>query len=754
MTLLMTWRNRIPGWHWLLLPGGLVWGFGLVLIAGGEAWLLVVWLLLGLAGLALALLGLSRIMRPQQEQLEVLRQLAAGRVEVRAAPDGRGLHGELARQISQTARLLAQYRDQVDQQIGQATGRLRQDLLRTQEKSELLRRALAETQDSARAQSELFSNLSHELRTPLTAILGYADLLRRSGLNEEQGQQLNTLDKSARALLSMINDLLDWSRIEAGHLRLNQESFSLQDTVEDTTALLAPLAYEKALELVQIVYHDVPQRLAGDGPRLRQILTNLISNAIKFTENGEVVVRVMREKEEGDRVWLRFAVSDTGIGIVPEQQRRLFQPFHQVGRSSRGGSGLGLSITRRLAELMGGRVELESTPGQGSVFSAVLPFQSLPVAEMNTAPQLRERSAWVLESHPISRLALTHWLEFWGIRVRAFDSVLRLKEALLHTATAPDVAIIGLKEIDADDPEVLALCQLCADRQPPLLALVASASLDLHQSLRTAGAAACHAKSISRATMQSELIRLISAPDHADWPLVGLHALIADNNPVNLRYIAALCSGLGLQVSEAEDGRDALRQWQEQPYDFVLLDAHMPGIDGFECARRIRALEDGSRPRCRILAISAHLEPHERRGFLEAGADEILLKPFDERQLLRALAPTTPPHSAPVSALLTEDPELLALLREELPQQFADLEQACSDNQLELARAAAHQLHGTAAFYHLSGLRQNTRSLEQSLNRASSVQGDAEVAQELHGVRTAVAEALAAIARKSVAARA
>ena len=257
-----------------------------------------------------------------------------------------------------------------------------------------LRRALAETQDSARAQSELFSNLSHELRTPLTAILGYADLLRRSGLNEEQGQQLNTLDKSARALLSMINDLLDWSRIEAGHLRLNQESFSLQDTVEDTTALLAPLAYEKALELVQIVYHDVPQRLAGDGPRLRQILTNLISNAIKFTENGEVVVRVMREREEGDRVWLRFAVSDTGIGIVPEQQRRLFQPFHQVGRSSRGGSGLGLSITRRLAELMGGRVELESTPGQGSVFSAVLPFQSLPVADMNTAPQLRELLAF------------------------------------------------------------------------------------------------------------------------------------------------------------------------------------------------------------------------------------------------------------------------------------------------------------------------------------------------------------------------
>ncbi len=748
------WQQRVAGWPWLLVPGGLVWAPGFLLIRESPV-AIALWLGLGALGLVLALVASRKLGQAQRAQLDVLKQLAAGRVETRAAADLPGLSGELSLQINQTGRLLAQYRDQLDQQVGQATTRLRQDLQRVHEKSELLRRSLADSQDSARAQSELFSNLSHELRTPLTAILGYADLLRRSGLNEEQRQQLNTLDKSARSLLTMINDLLDWSRIEAGHLRLNEENFDLQDTVEDTTSLLSPLAYEKVLELVQIVYHDVPQKLVGDGPRLRQILTNLISNAIKFTENGEVVLRVMREKEEGERLWLRFAISDTGVGIAPEQQRRLFQPFHQVGRSARGGSGLGLSITRRLAELMGGRVELESTLGKGSIFSAVLPFRG--TAEKPAPQPLQQKSAWLHESHPIARLALTHWLEFWGMEVRAFDSVERLNEALLHSTRLPDVAIAGLKEIEADEQSVLELCGLCRQHRPPLLILVASASLDVHQTLRDAGAAACHAKSIGRRMLQSELLRLISPPeDQQERPLSDKLALVADNNIVNRRYIAALCTSLGLEVVEANDGREALTLWRRSPGDYLLLDAHMPEMDGPTCAREVRKLEAEGKAatRSRILAISAYLEPHERRDFLEAGADEILLKPFDERQLLRALVPATTTTSAPVSTMLTEDPDLLALLREELPHQFAALETACAVNDLDLARESAHTVHGTAAFYHLTSLRQSTAALEHSLKRVQAIAGDPHIAEQLHAVRTAVAETLTAIARKSVATRA
>jgi len=753
MKLRALWQERVHGWPWLLLPGGVVWGGGLLLIRESRATLLL-WLVFGAIGLCLSAVALRKLGHSQRAQAETLRQLAAGRVEVREGDTWRGVAAELGTQINLAARLLAQYRDQLDQQVGQATTRLRQDLQRAIEKGELLRHTLAETQDSARAQSELFSNLSHELRTPLTAILGYADLLRRSGLNEEQRQQLNTLDKSARALLSMINDLLDWSRIEAGHLHLNEEAFALQDTVEDTTALLSPLAYDKVLELVQIVYHDVPQKLVGDGPRLRQILTNLISNAIKFTENGEVVLRVMREKEEGARVWLRFAVQDTGVGIEPEQQRRLFQPFHQVGRSQRGGSGLGLSITRRLAEAMGGRVELDSTPGKGSTFSAVLPFRMAP-AEKPAAQPLQGRVAWIHEVHPISRLALTHWLEFWGMQVRAFDAVTRLGDSLRQATGLPDMVIVGLKEIYADDPEVLALCRRCEGRRPPLLTLVATASLEVHQTLRSAGAAASHPKSISRRQLQGELLRMIASPSAEDRPLAGRRALIADNNPVNRRYIATLCTGLGLDVAEVNDGREGLNAWRANPHDFVLLDAHMPELDGPGCAREIRRLEAAGEPahRSRILAISAYLEPHERRDFLEAGADEILLKPFDERQLLRALSPAVAPGEAPVSTKLTEDPDLLALLREELPQQFSEVEQACAANALERARDAAHQLHGTAAFYHLNSLRHSTATLEQGLKRASGIEGDAMIGEQLHAVRTAVAETLSDIARKSVANR-
>ncbi|HSW13919.1 MAG TPA: response regulator, partial [Solimonas sp.] len=451
--------------------------------------------------------------------------------------------------------------------------------------------------------------------------------------------------------------------------------------------------------------------------------------------------------------WLRFAISDTGVGIAPEQQRRLFQPFHQVGRSQRGGSGLGLSITRRLAELMGGRVELESELGKGSTFSAVLPFRTAPADKLATQP-LQERVAWIHETHPISRLALTHWLEFWGLQVRAFDSISRLNEALQHSAL-PDVVIAGLKEIYADDPEVLGLCRRCEGRRPPLLMLVATASLEVHQSLRSAGAAASHAKSMGRRVLQAELIRLISSPSASERPLAGRHALVADNNPVNRRYIATLCAGLGLEVTEADDGLQALTQWRARPGEFLLLDAHMPEMDGPTCASEVRRLEseDKARPRARILAISAYLEPHERRGFLEAGADEILLKPFDERQLLRALAPAVQPGSAPVSTMLTEDPDLLALLREELPQQFSELEQACSASALERARESAHQLHGTAAFYHLNGLRQSTAALELGLKRTGAIEGDARIGELLHAVRTSVAETLSDIARKSVASR-
>ncbi|MES0874446.1 ATP-binding protein [Sinimarinibacterium thermocellulolyticum] len=703
----------------------------------------------GAGGLLLALSALRRSRRELGALALGLRALSLGRSEQRLVEDRRGVLGELAAAGNRLAERLDTLSTRFDERVAEHTRHLRAERDALQAQNQQLRTAAGAAQDEARAQSELLASLSHELRTPLTGILGYADLLRRSGLDAEQAQQLDMLEKSARALLAMINDLLDWSRIEAGRLRLNEEALDLIDTVEDTSALLAPLAYDKDLELVRIVYHDVPRQVRGDAQRLRQILTNLLSNAIKFTERGEVVLRAMREREEAGRTWLRFSVTDTGIGISPEQQQRLFQPYRQLGRATRGGSGLGLSIVRKLVELMGGEVSLDSTPGKGSTFSVLLPFKLMADAESAGAadPRLAGRSVWLFEAHATSRLALVHWLEFWGLSVRSFAAADELADALRTAVAKPDLVILGLKPAERGDLAVRATLAACAEHQPPLLALVASAAPPVHEELRDAGAAACHAKAIGRDRLHDEILRLLSAaPAAAVQPLAGLRALIADNNLVNRRYLGALCRRLGLEVIEAGDGRSALQQWLRERPAIVLLDAHMPELDGPGCAREIRAAERGSATRCRILAVSAHLEPEERHQFLQAGADAVLIKPFDERTLLRKLDPMAggPP---PAAARLTADPELLGLLREELPRQLRDLESAIDARDLSAARDAAHTLRGTAAFYHLPTLRQTASALEDWLLRCDGLNAGAEKRRELQSVRRAVDDTLAAMRR-------
>ena len=251
--------------------------------------------------------------------------------------------------------------------------------------------------------------MSHELRTPLTAILGFSELLEKTPLNRQQAEYVSTLSKSAENLLSMINSLLDWNRIEAGRLSLQQISFVLSDCIEDVTGLLSPLAYDKGLQIALLIYHDVPLRVSGDPVRLQQIVTNLLSNAIKFTERGEIVIRVMREQGEDERCWLRISVADSGRGISEAQMERLFEMFTPSSTSNRTpSSGLGLAITQRLCELMDGRLEVESEVGVGTTFSAVVALR--PQLERDSAlvtwDGLRGVRLWLCDARSTTRLAL------------------------------------------------------------------------------------------------------------------------------------------------------------------------------------------------------------------------------------------------------------------------------------------------------------------------------------------------------------
>lgn len=681
-------------------------------------------LLLGFNLAAILALNLYQLLRWNQVLRDLdstLRNIAQGRLEARLTrtlPPGAQQIGHRLNQISQQ---MLGYRDQLELRMQTAVGRLRSDLEQAKTDLRQAQLQLTRIQTEFRQQSERFSGMTHELRTPLTAILGFSDLLRKTRLTEHQDDYLATLDRSARGLLSMLNDVLDWSRIEAGRLTLNLERFDLGDAVEDVIALLAPLAYEKQLELVHIIYHDVPLQLDGDAQRLRQVLTNLLSNAIKFTEYGEVVLRVMKEREQGSRVWIRASVTDSGVGLTEKQQQRLFQPFEQMqGVNRQPGTGLGLTIVKKLVDLMAGSISVQSEPGHGSTFSVLL-----ELGAANTATQawdhLRGRRIWACETHPTAGLALSHSLQFWGIDVSPFEDVGVLTSRLRHAprANRPDLIIVGLKPGDLKQEAMQTLGSLCMDAQPPLLTLLSSASPSDQQDAIDLGAARALPKSVGRLQLYRELCDLVRI-GRAKPMLDSQTLLIADNNPSNLRYLAALGRELGAVVLEARDGDEALQIWRSQGCNFALIDYRMPGTDGAGVIREIRIAEADpsfARPRTRLVATSAHLTPVDRNALREAGADEVLIKPFDEAQLLRALTPTLARELTliPGPSRLAQDAELLELLREELPLQLKDLEDAFARGDAIAARAAAHTLNGTAAFYQLTQLKAVASDMEQQL---------------------------------------
>src|SRR5581483_3568096 len=503
---------------------------------------------------------------------------------------------------------------------------------------------------------------------------------------------------------------------------------------------------DKNLELVHIIYHDVPRQLIGDAQRIRQLLTNLLSNAIKFTERGEVVLRVLKEREEPRQLTVLFRVTDTGVGLSPDQQRQLFQPYRQLG--TKPGSGLGLVITRKLAELMGGNVTVESAQGQGATFSANLSLgrqPEPPQAEM--FDRLRNCRVWVCEPHTTARLALLHSFEYWGMDVRELGSIAELREAAGRAgASRPDVVVVGMSRAEAEqelqalgDPVLPALQRMGV----PALCLIASVSQSLHEAMKAKGATRCLPKSVGRVALYHAICELISGQVVPETQLGGRTVLVADNNVANRRYIVALLQGLGAKTIEADNGREAVERWSQARPDAVLMDIRMPELDGLAAAREIRALENESGgKRSLIIGISAFFEQDERRRLALAGMDGDLLKPFDERQVLRMFArrSVAPPPEAPAPAprsvpdRLAQDREMRALLREELPLQLRELEEAFAAGEMQRLRDAGHQIHGTAAFYRLAPLKQAAAALEGRVAHARSVEAEPRIRDDLSAV--------------------
>lgn len=584
-----------------------------------------------------------------------------------------------------------------------------------------LEQAREAASNAAHMRADSVAGMSHELRTPLTAILGHADLLARSSLDKRQSEYVATVRKSARNLLGLINDVLEWNELDAGRTNANEVGFNLAETVEDTLTLLAPLAFEKDLELAQIIYQDVPLRLRGDPQRFQQVLTNLVSNAIKFTPTGGITIRIMLEDENDKATVVRVSVADTGPGIPRHKQQQLFNMYERLDNAASIGSGLGLAISKRLLELMGGGISVDSEPGKGSDFQFLLPLKKSLHREQSTIPWsgLHGVRVWIQDDYHTARLALAHHLEAWQVETLEMDTRQDLLACLEDNTTGitPNLAIIGLRAKDADDPVLQAILAACRAAKLPVLTLVTSIDADLHTRLEITGASVSLPKSLNRLQLYRQLCQLagVKLPDNAAaaLPLADLNLLIAENSPAARGYLTALLTGLGAGVAQVADGQAAIDAWRKGNFPLVLLDWQMPVLDGAAAAARIRSqATDHNQPV--LIGITADSRTGAQQHLIDAGMDACLLKPFDEQQLLRCLQPFLPRITAntpqadtarPRTGELIADPELARQLKRELPRQWDALRQALAHGDNNRAAAEIHTLHGTAAFYGLTQLK-------------------------------------------------
>ena len=529
-------------------------------------------------------------------------------------------------------------------------------------------------EDANRLKSEFIANMSHEIRTPMNGVLGMAEWLAETTLTEEQQQCTDTIRSSADALMQVINDILDFSKIEAGKLELDATAFSPRDVVDRVTALLAGQAQENGIDLVCRVDDAVPAITIGDKGRLRQILTNLVGNAVKFTAEGEVEMEVEVVEEQDNLVTLRFHVRDTGIGIAPEAVRRIFDGFVQAdGSMTRkyGGSGLGLTIAKSLAELMGGTLAVESQAGRGSTFSLTVRMKR--GRERAEAPRgapnpLQGLHVLVVDDQATNRTILQRQVTSWAMQsdvAETGEEALAMVRAAAEGGHPYDLALLDQRLPGVGGLEVAR--RIKADPLMSSVTLVMLSGESIPREARPAMAATL-VKPVPQRDLYTCLARLVntSADEDRDADAEGVtrrdtrptscRVLLVEDNAVNRVVAQRMLTRLGCRVDGAEDGVQAVAAYGRAAYDLILMDGQMPEMDGYEATRRIRILEAGAVTRATpdggppahvpIVAVTAHAMVGDRERCLEAGMDDYLSKPFTRAQLSDALRRWLP-HALP-----------------------------------------------------------------------------------------------------------
>ncbi|GLR63196.1 response regulator [Marinospirillum insulare] len=662
---------------------------------------------------------------------------------------------------------LIQQLNEREESYQQAIEEVREDSLGSLETIEIknieLDQARKDALQASKIKSEFLANMSHEIRTPLNGIIGFSNLLSRTQMDLRQKEYINHILGASETMLGIINDILDFSKIEAGMMVLDEAPLNLRQHLDDCLSMFAPMAHRQNINLLGMVYDDVPLRVNTDPLRLRQLISNLLSNALKFTSEGEVVLRVMLDDndslieseklavpEVGKQCSIKFSVTDTGLGLSEDQRQKLFQAFTQADTTQTrqfGGTGLGLAICKQLVEQMGGQIDLESIEGEGSTFWFTLPMSVQELATEPT-PWLIGKTLGVLESHKLTNQVWTHQLRSWGAQVESWHSPEEMLKQLALSKV--DAVLVGMnaKQVK-QQPWLNGLTQLRTLRQANLL-LVNVSDAEIHTHLRRQSAGQLLTKPLAIPQLRQAVEEvldptLVQASQEAvvaqkTAPVI----LVVDDTSSNLLLLVTLLKELGFTALEAVSGEQAVMRVEEQKVDLVLMDIHMPGISGVEATQQIRALGHQYRS-LPIVATTAHAAVEERSAWLQAGINDVLIKPINEKLLTDLLqrwlgsrfsveqtkgltveinqseeswqaCPVD--HEMGIKLAIGKADiadELLGLLLANLNESRNEIEDALKNQDDDALLEAVHRLHGASRYCGVPDLAQTTEALETQL---------------------------------------
>ena len=726
-----------------------------------DAALSIFVVLMGILGsLYLAFRQAKRITAPISEMASVVEKISIGKLNSRVEGEYSGELSLLQHGINEMALAMSKHHEEMQESIDLATSELRETLEQMEVQNIELDITRKEAQQAASVKSEFLANMSHELRTPLNGVIGFARQLLKTQLTNNQIDYLQTIERSAANLLNIINDILDFSKLEAGKLDLEYIPFDIRDSMNETMHLLAHSAHDKNLDLSMIVEQNIPQELIGDAMRLQQILTNLVGNAVKFTETGNIEVKVQRvegDQESDKNIQLKFSICDTGIGISEAQQQQLFKAFGQADSSitrQYGGTGLGLVITQKLVKQMKGSIGLISEPNVGSTFGFTIIVEKSNREPINTLPveRLLERNILVYETNKYAIQACSQLLDQWQTKSLIASTESAWKEALNQCY---DSIVLGHSDNLYIEPLVKRIEQ-AKKYTNNLIVLINSSDPDIYEQLMKTGITHCLSKPINHKNFANALVTNESAPSRLQQNLIPLlrrniNVMAVDDNRANLKLISAMLGERVNKVVTCKNGKEAVEKAKKSAFDIIFMDIQMPILDGVSACAKIK--QDSLNKETPVIAVTAHILPGEKEKFLQKGMDDCLAKPIDELALQTIInkwapnagtsevIPASPGNTETTPIVMNQNQsfdwslalkhasgkedlakELLGMLLNEFDDIRDSVEQVLNNNiDAQQFTQIIHKFHGGCSYSGVPKLKAITHIIEKELKQATTI---------------------------------